>query len=156
MCRKRVGWDRQWERTWAEFSVPWLRMSPGVMCAETTHSHTGCWPKQPALICWRRTALGGEATWASSEPAPHLPMVLFHISSLNSLSTLPSSYLKWPKDKLLQICSARSGTHPKRTETFAPFFIRCRNRLCNSAFQVSIHGKYSSNVFSQSLQLFMV
>lgn len=87
-------------------------------------------------------ALGREATWTSSEPASPpspspIPYFQLHLP-------FNSSSLKWPEDKLFQICSAQPGAHPERMETF-PIVWLSFGRFCNSAFQIYIHGKCSSN-----------
>lgn len=49
--------------------------------------------------------------------------------------TFKSSSLKWPKDKLFEICSAQSGAHPERMETF-PIASLSFGRFC------TVHSKF--------------
>lgn len=95
--------------------------------------------------------LGEEATLTSSEPAPHLLPVLILYFQLHPPFNLTLFPPEMTQGQIISnlLCSIWSLS--KENGNIYICFIKFWNRLCNSAFQVSIHGKCSSNVFSQSL-----
>lgn len=102
--------------------------------------------KQAAPTCKRHTGMRKgshsfqpstlprkDQLWTCPPPLPNpIPYFQLHL-------TFKSSSMKWPKDKLFEICSAQSGAHPERMETF-PIVSLSFGRFCNVHYKFMFMG----------------